>query len=164
MTHDAAFDAVEIFRALNRHDVAFVVVGGYAVAAHGVIRATEDLDVVVDQSWDNAARLAAALDELGAVSATGEETPLTQEILVRRVDRLFDTKHGPLHILNQVGTVPAYRELMPAELIEVDGERVRVATVGQLRAMKTGTGRAKDEVDLAELDEARHRPDGQSSG
>lgn len=42
---------------------------------------------------------------------------------------------------------------MPAELLEVDGERVQVATVGQLRAMKTGTGRAKDAVDLAELDE-----------
>lgn len=161
MTPDAPFDAVAILRVLNRHDVAFVVVGGYAVAAHGVIRATEDLDVVVDQSWDNAARLAAALQELEATSATGADTPLTREVLVRRVDRLLDTKHGEVHILNQVGTVPAYGELMPAQPIEVDGERVHVATAQQLRVMKTGTGRAKDAVDLAELDEASRPPDSQ---
>jgi predicted nucleotidyltransferase len=153
MTADPIFDAVAIFRVLNRHAVDYVVVGGFAVAAHGVIRATEDLDLVVDQSWHNAERLGTALTELDAESATGAGTPLTAEALVRREDRLFDTKHGQLHILNQVGTVPAYGDLMPAQLIEVDGERVNVATVEQLRAMKTKTGRAKDQVDLAELDE-----------
>lgn len=75
-------------------------------------------------------------------------------MLVRRENRLFDTKHGPVHVLNVVGTVPPYSELLPGQLVEVDGERVIVATVEQLRAMKTGTGRAKDQVDLDELDEA----------
>ncbi len=152
MAAEPTFDAVAIFRVLNRHHVAYVVVGGFAVAAHGVIRATEDLDVVVEQSWDNAERLGAALSELDAESATGASTPLTREVLVRREDRLFDTKHGPLHILNRVGTVPAYPDLLPAQAIEVDGERVLVATVEQLRTMKTGTGRTKDAVDIAELE------------
>ncbi len=134
-----------------RYEVDYVVVGGFAVAAYGVIRATEDLDVVVDQSWDNAARLATALGELEARHATDPATPLTQETLVRREDRLFNTKHGQVHILDHVGTVPRYRDLLPAQLVEVDGQRVQVATKDQLRAMKTGTGRAKDAVDLDEL-------------
>jgi hypothetical protein len=50
---EGGFDAVAIFRALNRHSVEYVVVGGFAVAAWGVIRATEDLDLVVEPSWDN---------------------------------------------------------------------------------------------------------------
>jgi len=153
MADEPSFDPVEIFRVLNRHGVAYVVVGGYAVAAYGVIRATEDLDVVVDQSWSNAGRLGPALEELEATDATGAKTPLTTEVLVRRVDRLFNTRHGTLHILNQVGTVPPYAQLVPAQEVDIEGERVSVATRDQLRVMKTGTGRLKDAVDLAELDE-----------
>jgi hypothetical protein len=154
MPTEPDFDAVAIFRALNRHEVAYVVVGGFAVAAYGVIRATEDLDIVVDQSWDNAGRLANALTDLAAMHATDPTTPLTQETLVRRENRLFNTKHGQLHILNHVGTIPDYRDLLPAQLVEVDDQRVRVATKDQLRAMKMDTGRAKDAVDLDELREA----------
>jgi hypothetical protein len=154
MPTEPDFDAVAIFRVLNCHNVDYVVVGGFAVAAYGVIRATEDLDIVVDQDWENAERLAAALSELEAEHATDPTTPLTQEVLVRREDRLFNTRHGQVHILNNVGTIPAYRDLMPAQLVEVDEERVRVATRDQLRSMKTGTGRAKDAVDLDELGQA----------
>jgi hypothetical protein len=42
---------------------------------------------------------------------------------------------------------------MPAQPIEVDGERVRVATKDQLRLMETGTGRPKDALDLDELEQ-----------
>ncbi|HEX2071316.1 MAG TPA: hypothetical protein VHF90_06695 [Thermoleophilaceae bacterium] len=153
-TAEPGFDAVAIIRALNDHGVEYVVVGGFAVAAWGVIRATDDLDIVVDQSWDNAARLAKALTELEAHHSTDATTPLTQETLVRRENRLFETKHGQVHILNHVGTVPSYGELLPAQLVEVDDQRVRVATKDQLRSMKTGTGRAKDAVDLDELGES----------
>lgn len=153
-TTESNFDAVAIFRALNRHDVSYVVVGGFAVAAWGVIRATEDIDIVVDQSWDNADRLAKALTDLGAEHATDPTTPLTQETLVRREDRLFNTQHGQIHILNNVGTVPPYRDLMPAQVVEVDDQCVQVATKDQLRLMKTGTGRPKDALDLDELGKA----------
>jgi hypothetical protein len=152
MAADPSFDAVAIFRALNARGVDYVVVGGFAVAAYGVIRATVDLDIVVDYSWHNAERLAQALTDLEAVDATGADTPLTQEVLVRRESRLFDTKHGPIHMLARIGTVPDYTDLLPGQALEVDGERVLVATLDQLRAMKTGTGRSKDRLDLEELD------------
>jgi hypothetical protein len=152
-TPEPDFDAVAIIRALNDHGVDYIVVGGFAVAAWGVIRATDDLDIVVDQSWNNAAHLAEALTELNARDATDAPTPLTQETLVRRENRLFSTKHGQVHILNHVGTVPSYGELLPAQLVEVDDLRVRVATKDQLRSMKTGTGRPKDALDLDELGE-----------
>lgn len=123
MTPKADLDAVGIFEVLNRHEVSFVVVGGYAVATHGVIRATDDLDLVVDRAWDNAGRLGAALSELAAFDATGADTPLTAEVLARREDWLFETSLGRIHLLNKVGTVPSYRELMPAETYDVEGER-----------------------------------------
>ncbi len=153
MVPEADLDAVGIFRTLNRQGVDFVVVGGYAVAAHGVIRATDDLDLVVDRGWENARRLGRALKDLDAQDATGAHTPLTAEVLARREDRLFKTSLGRIHVLNRVGTVPRYAELAPATTVEIEGERIRVATVDQIRAMKTGTGRLKDVVDLEELDE-----------
>lgn len=153
MVPEADLDAVGIFRTLNRQGVDFVVVGGYAAAAHGVIRATDDLDLVVDRGWENAGRLGRALKELDAQDATGAHTPLTAEVLARREDRLFNTSLGRIHLLNRVGTVPRYSELAPAATVEIEGERIRVATVDQIRAMKIGTGRLKDVVDLEELDE-----------
>lgn len=57
MAADAHFDPEAILRGLNRHAVRYVVVGGFAVAAHGVVRATADLDLAVERSWENAGRL-----------------------------------------------------------------------------------------------------------
>jgi hypothetical protein len=56
MAAERAFDPEAILRALNAHGVRYVVIEGFAVAAHGVVRATADLDVVVERSWENAAR------------------------------------------------------------------------------------------------------------
>ena len=149
MGAETAFDPEAIARTLNRHRVRYVVVGGFAVAAHGVVRATANLDVVVERSWDNARALATALEDLDARSAA--ELPLTSEVLVRRADRRFDTAAGALHVLNEVAGAPPYGELAH-ELIELGGEPIPVATLDALRAMKRAAARDKDRLDPAELD------------
>lgn len=152
MGAEAAFDPVALLRVLNRHEVQYVVVGGFAAAAHGVVRATRDLDVVVERSWDNAARLASALGELDARSVTEPGADLDQEALVRRADRRLETRFGELHVLHEVPGVPRFSGLT-AEVIEVDGETMQVCSLDDLRRMKRAAGRDKDRVDLAELDE-----------
>ena len=42
-----------LIEALSRHNVPFVVIGGYAVVYHGYVRATEDVDIVFDRSHDS---------------------------------------------------------------------------------------------------------------
>ena len=59
-------DFLDLLRALSAHDVRFLIVGAYALAIHGRPRATGDLDVWIDATPDNAARLIAALAEFGA--------------------------------------------------------------------------------------------------
>ena len=49
---------------LNAEGVKYVVVGGFAVALHGVVRATKDVDVLVEPSLDNATRALRALEHL----------------------------------------------------------------------------------------------------
>ncbi len=63
---DQRFDAREQFRALSRHGVDYVIVGGIAIQAYGGQRMTRDLDVVIATSTENVARLAAALVDLDA--------------------------------------------------------------------------------------------------
>lgn len=54
-----------IFRALQEANARYLVVGGVAVIAHGYIRFTEDLDLVLDLSSDSLSRALAALESLG---------------------------------------------------------------------------------------------------
>jgi predicted nucleotidyltransferase len=55
-----------IVAAFERHDVAYVVIGGEAARARGWPEQTEDVDVTPERSKENLARLADALEELGA--------------------------------------------------------------------------------------------------
>lgn len=58
-------DFNEFVASFLAHDVQFMVVGGYALAAHGLPRYTGDLDAWIAQSPENASRVLAALEEFG---------------------------------------------------------------------------------------------------
>ena len=49
---------------LNAAGAKYVVIGGFAVALHGVVRATKDIDILIEATADNAARVLKALDRL----------------------------------------------------------------------------------------------------
>jgi len=155
--HDNRFEPDEILAARNEHGVRYVVVGGFAVAAHGVVRATADLNLVVQLDRDNAASLAAALAAIRGRDLDDNPSAIDQESLVRRADRRLRTQHGEVHLLNEVDSVPLYEELVPATVAELGGQRVPVAQLADLKAMKGASGRAKDGVDLAELRRPRPR-------
>ena len=58
-------DFKEFITLLNTHNVRYLVVGGYAVAFHGHPRYTKDIDIWLERTLENAARLLAALDAFG---------------------------------------------------------------------------------------------------
>jgi hypothetical protein len=58
-------DFRELLELLNRHQVRYLTVGGFAVAVHGRPRYTKDLDLWIEVSLDNAARIITVLDEFG---------------------------------------------------------------------------------------------------
>lgn len=72
---------------------------------------------------------------------------MQSQTLVRRENRLFSTKHGQIHILNHVGTVPSYGEL-PAQLVEVDDQRVRPPSQHQAH------GRSRDHLPGSQRDQS----------
>jgi hypothetical protein len=60
-------DYEELIAIFNRYKVRYIIVGAYAVAYHGYIRATTDMDILVAPAPVNALRLAAALKDFAGV-------------------------------------------------------------------------------------------------
>lgn len=58
-------DFDRIVASLNKHQVEFMIIGGFAVVYHGHMRATKDLDLYIRRTEENAEKTVAALEEVG---------------------------------------------------------------------------------------------------
>ncbi len=155
---ELAFD--RLLGSLVKAEIDFVVVGGLALGAWGVVRGTRDLDVVVDQEPANLATLASLAESLnGRVQARDAflSSAAAIEELLRAGERVqIETAIGPLDVVQGLPGVPEFSELRE-RAVEVDlfGSTVPVCSEEDLRAMKKAAGRARDVADLEALDEAR---------
>jgi hypothetical protein len=154
---ESTFAPERIVAALNAGEVGYVIVGGLAVAAHGVVRATRDLDLVPEPSAENLERLAATLTEMGAEHPI--EGALSGASLARPVSFKLHTRFGEVQVLNRMPAVPPYAELRRGALtVELTPAAVApICSLADLRAMKLASGRPRDLVDVAELDELHGR-------
>jgi hypothetical protein len=132
--------------------VNYVAVGAIALSAHGVVRATTDVDVIPDPAPDNLARLATAITSLGGSPYGEPQTPVTADLLGRNANMRFDTGSGQLDVL----CADQYRALFPelrsrAVEVDLDGGRVVVVSRNDLIRLKAGTGRDRDLLDIGDL-------------
>ena len=156
---------LELLAELLRHGVEFVVIGGFSLAAHGVVRATKDLDIVPEPTEENLARLMAALEALDAESlAIGDFRPnelveLTLETLATGGNWLLRTKLGRLDVMQHVHGMKSYRQLRANAVVpELPGLDPAPAFAGyeDLIAMKQASGREQDLRDITDLEMARN--------
>lgn len=151
-----AFD--EILRRLTEAEVEFVVVGGLALGAWGVVRGTKDVDVVVAPDPDNLERVAAVAVAAGGHVQTGEallgSPPSIAALLAGGEQVAIETDLGRLDVVQGLEGVPPYEELRArASEAEVLGVSVAVCSVEDLRAMKRAAGRTRDLADLEDLED-----------
>ena len=139
-------DFKEFLNLLNRHEVRYMVVGGYAVGYHGYPRTTNDLDVWVAADQKNIAGL------LIALNAFGFSDPAMQQ-WAQSPRKTLRMGYPPVQIevLTQISGVEF--EQAHARRIEAsfDDVSVFVISIGDLRANKRAAGRAKDQDDLLNL-------------
>ncbi|MGC1852640.1 MAG: nucleotidyltransferase [Solirubrobacterales bacterium] len=154
-----AFD--QILRQLTDAEVEFVVVGGLALGAWGVVRGTKDVDIVVAPDSENLRRVAAVAVALHGHVQTGESffsshLSITGQ-LANGKQVAIETDLGRLDVVQGLDGVPRYEELR-ARAAEADvlGIKVFVCSVEDLRAMKQAAGRTRDQADLEDLDAAGH--------
>lgn len=135
--------------ALLAAEARFLIVGAHALAAHGVPRATVDIDIWIDRSAPNVRRVWKALAAFGApVEALDvREDDLTRPDMVAQ----FGLPPHRIDLLTGVTGV-TFDEAWPNRTEELlEGVVVPVISREDLIRNKTATGRDKDRVDVRAL-------------
>jgi predicted nucleotidyltransferase len=152
---EPAFD--ELLRRLAEADVEFVVVGGLALNAWGVIRGTKDVDVVLSPETEKLRRVATvAVDAHGHVqqgeALLGSEFSIAAALAAG--DQVpIETDLGRLDVVQGLDGVPTFDELRSrATEAEILGSKVWVCSLEDLKSMKRAAGRTRDLADLEDLD------------
>jgi hypothetical protein len=140
-------DFRDLLAEFNARNVDFLVVGAHALAAHGHVRATEDLDVWVRPDSENAKKVMQALMAFGAPLHDLTADDLTCPGVV------FQIGIAPLRIdvLTAINGVE-FAEAWPARLItKFDDQPVGVLSKEHLIKNKRATGRTQDLADVERL-------------
>ena len=146
-------EVIRVLRAFESAGLEYVLIGAAAMGFHGLVRATEDLDLFIRATPENIEKLRAGL------SAVYEGDPNINEISSDDLLGEYPTVRyvpptGDLYfdVMTRLGEVASF-ETVDVEVKEVDGTPVRVATPAALYRMKKGTIRSQDHADAAALRE-----------
>jgi len=145
-------DWFDFLAALLNARVRFLVVGAHALAVHGVPRATQDLDVWIEPTSDNAARVWNALRAFGAPS---EALGVTIDDLARpNMVIQFGVPPNRIDVLTSISGVPAFDAAWATRVEQpVRGQTVPFLGRDAFVANKRASGRHKDLGDVESLGE-----------
>jgi hypothetical protein len=145
------FDEVtRLLAAFEQHGVRYVLIGSMAMAAHGLVRATQDIDFFIDPGPENVAHLRSALHSVFEDESINE---ITSEDLAGPYPVL---RYGPpqgggvIDFVGRLGEAYTFDDI-DAVTVVVDGVTVRVASPRMLFDMKRGTVRPQDRADAEAL-------------
>jgi len=144
-----------VIRALDEHRVKYALVGGYAVALHGAIRGTVDVDIAIALNRATFKRAETALREIGLESrlpVTAEEVFAFREEYIRNRNLKawsFANPCNPLEVVDILITEDAKRISTVSK--RAFGMTVKVAAIADLIAIKQKAGRAQDLEDIEAL-------------
>jgi hypothetical protein len=142
--------AMRVLGAFARHGVEYVLVGSMAMAAQGLVRATRDMDLFVAPDAANVERLKAALRELFADPSIDEIRAMDLAGEYPALQYVPPEGNYWIDILSRLGEAFRFADL-EAEVVEVEGLRIRVATPRMLYRMKRDTVRPQDRLDAEML-------------
>ncbi len=148
-------DFVDLLRELTAAKARFLVVGAHALAAHGVPRATGDLDIWVQRSPINATRVWAAIASFGAPMAALDFD--ASDLLKPELVWQLGVPPKRIDILTAIDGV-SFDDAYEARVsVEVSGLEIPFLGREALLTNKAATGRAKDRLDLELLNSATRR-------
>ena len=152
-----ARDDGAILAHLGAAGIDYVVIGGWAVIAHGYVRATRDVAVLVADTVAVRRRVTRALAELDARRLDG--TALTTEVEMPDQGWQVDTRLGRVDVLLE-GPPPLDLASVRAgaDRYIIDGTPVLISGLAHLVAFKRLANRTSDRADLEELERILGRP------
>ncbi len=141
--------ATQICQALNAAGAQYLVIGGIACILHGYVRATTDIDVLIERSPDNAERVLAGLARVGYGFAR-EWT--AKELLARPITVIGDDP--AVDVFTVAWSVKYEQAVSRAASAVVEGVVIPFIGLDDLIATKR-TGRLQDAADIEVLEEIR---------
>jgi hypothetical protein len=140
-------DFKEFIASLNAHAVEYLVVGGYALAAHGRPRYTGDIDFWIRATNENAARVLAALADFGFAGLS-----ITVEDLIRP-DNVVQLGYPPrrIDLLTSIDGVGFEACHAQRQSFIFDGVELPTIGLADFKANKRASGRKQDLADLEAL-------------
>jgi predicted nucleotidyltransferase len=142
-----ALDIEALLSTLKKHEVKFILIGGVAARLHGSPDLTEDVDITPERSRENLKRLSAALQEIGARLRGAEQVdwPIDARALEAAEVFTLTTDLGMLDLVFRPGGRQTYEGLIAhAQMFEVFGLEIAVASLDDIIESKTAAGRNKD--------------------
>ena len=142
-------DFSEFVSLLNAHGVEYLVVGGYALAAHGHPRFTGDLDIWLQQSKANASRVLDALRAFGFGSLDISVSDLLKP------DGVVQLGYPPgrIDLLTSIDGVSFDLCSARKEMVLIQGLPIPFIGLEDFKTNKKATGRLKDLADLESLNQ-----------
>ena len=145
-----------VCRALQQAGVDYAVVGGQAVALHGVVRGTVDVDVVLRWTRETVEKAAAALAAMGLVS----RIPVTARDVFERRDHYIENRnllawnfYDPESPIDEVDIIISYDLAgKGVKRLQLSSSTVAVLAVPDLIDMKRRSGRPQDLMDAQALE------------
>jgi predicted nucleotidyltransferase len=137
-------DFKEFLKLLNEHKVKYLLIGGYAVGYHGYPRATNDIDIWIENSQLNSQNV------LSAVKEFGFDVPELTEDLFKNNKNIIRMGTAPMRIeviidIDGVEFSKCYKNRITAK---IEGINVDIISLPDLKTNKKASGRNKDLADL----------------
>ena len=140
-------DFKEFLKYLNSQKVEYLLIGGYAVGYHGYPRATGDIDIWIAISEENACKILIVLQEFGMpVDIQKKELFLDKDKIIR-----MGVPPVRIEILTGISGRDFQDCYSRREQIEVDGIKINIISLSDLKINKKNSGRHKDLEDLVHL-------------
>ena len=140
-------DFLDFVKLCNKHEVKYLVIGGYAVSIHGYPRSTKDLDICIKISEDNAEKMLKVIDDFGFGSLE-----LRKEDFLKN-DFVTQLGHEPVRIdiLNNLAGVDFDEAWANRKIVNYEGEPISFIGYTELLTTKTQAGRPQDLADISKL-------------
>jgi predicted nucleotidyltransferase len=140
-------DFKEFLRLLNSKRVEYLIIGGYAVAHYGYVRATADMDIWIALDPSNAERAAEAIRDFGF------NDPELTAMLLLEPGKIIRMGNPPfrLEVMTTISGVEFAECYARRSVSELDGLEIPFISLEDLKANKQASGRLKDLADLEHL-------------
>ena len=142
--------------ALNRAKVGYAVVSGFAVALHGAVRGTIDLDLILSLDEDSFVRAEDIFQKLGLKSrlpVDAKEVFQFRQEYIKNRNLVAWGFYDPRHPASQLDIIITHNfRKIKYDVMTVAGVKINVISIIDLIAMKKKSGRAQDLEDVKALE------------